>query len=217
MKQAPSFQTGLSLIELMVALTLGLMITVTLGYLLMGSRSTYRTQDASARVQDTGRFALEYIGRQLRYAGRTADMDLLVRGKTADLGGADITGDADDITVRYQDDTNTVITNQICLDADEHELQQGCVNGAGGQPFAEGVDAVQFRYMASDGTWGNTSNAQTQAIEVCIMVHSLANGVMNTAQRMRNCAGVTVTQPDTRLYRTFTSVFALRNRISAVP
>lgn len=66
----PYSQTGLSLIELMVAVTLGLMITTTLGYILMGSRSTYRTQDANARVQDTGRFALEFIGRQLRAAGR---------------------------------------------------------------------------------------------------------------------------------------------------
>jgi len=57
MKQPPASQTGLSLLELMIAMTLGLMITMTLGYILMGSRSTYRTQDASARVQDTGRFA----------------------------------------------------------------------------------------------------------------------------------------------------------------
>lgn len=64
------YQGGFSLIELMVAITLGLMITTTLGYILVGSRATYSTQGASARVQDTGRFALEFIGRQLRAAGR---------------------------------------------------------------------------------------------------------------------------------------------------
>ena len=82
MKQPPSSQTGLSLLELMIAMTLGLMITMTLGYILMGSRSTYRTQDASARVQDTGRFALEFIGRQLRAAGRIDITPLVSDGRT---------------------------------------------------------------------------------------------------------------------------------------
>ncbi len=219
-------QSGLSLIELMVAMTLGLVITSSLGYIMLGSRATYRTQDASARVQDTGRFAIEYIARELRAAGRTGDMSKIVWGKKADLdqdgvdgyaGNIDITGDSDDFTVRYQDNTNTIVTNQICFDADGGELEDRCGQAGGNQPFAEGIQSVRFRYMANDGTWGNVAAANTIAVEACIMVRSPGSGVLNTAQQMRDCAGNEITQDDTRLYRTFRTIVALRNRINALP
>lgn len=219
-------QSGLSLIELMVAMTLGLVITTSLGYIMVGSRATYRTQDASARVQDTGRFAIEYIARELRAAGRTGDMTLLVWGKKADLdedgvegysGNVDLAGDSDDITVRYQDDANAIVTNQICFDADAGELEDRCGAAGGNQPFAQGVKSVLFRYMAADGTWGNTAAANTTAVEACIMVMSQESGILSNQQKMRDCAGNEVTQDDTRLYRTFRTVVALRNRINALP
>lgn len=221
-----SRQFGLSLIELMVAMTLGLMITATLGYIMLGSRATYRTQDASARVQDTGRFAIEYMTRELRAAGRTGDMTLLLKGKKADLdndgmdgylGNVDITGDNDDITVRYQNNDNSIEINQICFDAVGKELENNCGEDGGNQPFAEGVEEVRFRYMANNGTWGDAANANTVAVEMCFMVGSPSAGVVNMAQTLRNCAGNSVTRGDTKLYRTFTTVVALRNRINAIP
>ncbi|MDO9227268.1 MAG: prepilin-type N-terminal cleavage/methylation domain-containing protein [Pseudomonadota bacterium] len=221
-----SKQFGLSLIELMVAMTLGLMITTTLGYIMVGSRATYRTQDASARVQDTGRFAIEYITRELRAAGRTGDMTLLLRGQQADLdedgnagysGNVDITGDNDDITVRYQNNDGSIAVNQICYDAAGRELENNCGEAGGNQPIAEGVTEVRFRYLANDGTWGDAANANTVAVEMCFMLRSQSSGVVNLAQTMRNCAGNLVTQGDTRLYRTFATVVALRNRINAIP
>lgn len=219
-------QSGLSLIELMVAMTLGLVITSSLGYIMLGSRSTYRTQDASARVQDTGRFAIEYIARELRAAGRTGDVSKLVWGNKADLdedgidgysGNVDLAGDSDDITVRYQNNDNEIVTNQICFDSTGHELENRCGAAGGNQPFAEGVQSVRFRYMAADGSWGNAAAANTIAVEACVMVRSQESGVLSTKQKMLDCSGNEVTQEDTRLYRVFRTVVALRNRINALP
>ena len=60
---------GFSLIELMVALTLGLLLTAGLVQLFTSTKVTFNTNDALARVQENGRFALENLKRELREAG----------------------------------------------------------------------------------------------------------------------------------------------------
>ena len=60
---------GFSLIELMVAITLGLLLTGGLIQLFSSSRVTFQTNDALARVQENGRFALESLKRELRESG----------------------------------------------------------------------------------------------------------------------------------------------------
>lgn len=60
---------GFSLVELMVAITLGLLLTAGILQLFQGTKVTFRTNDALARVQENGRFALEILKRELRQAG----------------------------------------------------------------------------------------------------------------------------------------------------
>lgn len=60
---------GFSLVELMVAITLGLLLTAGMIQLFNSSKVTFRTNDAVARVQENGRFALEILKLQLREAG----------------------------------------------------------------------------------------------------------------------------------------------------
>jgi type IV pilus assembly protein PilW len=67
--QAATGWKGFSLVELMVAITLGLLLTAGMLQLFQGSRVTFSTNDALARVQENGRFALELLKRELREAG----------------------------------------------------------------------------------------------------------------------------------------------------
>lgn len=62
-------QHGLTLVELMIALGLGLLLVAGVGAVYLGSNQTYRTAQASARIQESGRYALDVIGRSLRQAG----------------------------------------------------------------------------------------------------------------------------------------------------
>lgn len=62
-------QRGLTLIELMIALALGLVLVAAMGYLYVGQRQSWRTLEAVARLQENGRFALEILGQDLRMAG----------------------------------------------------------------------------------------------------------------------------------------------------
>lgn len=65
----PHRQSGLTLIELMIALALGLLLVAALGYLFIGNRQTYRAQDNIARLQENGRYAMEVLGQDLRMVG----------------------------------------------------------------------------------------------------------------------------------------------------
>ena len=62
-------QRGLTLTELMVSVAISLVVLVALSNVYLSSRGAYRANEALARVQETGRFAIEWISRDLRSTG----------------------------------------------------------------------------------------------------------------------------------------------------
>lgn len=62
-------QTGFSLMELMIAITIGFIVVAGVGYLYLGSRQTFRTQDNLSTIQENSRFALDTMSRDIRMAG----------------------------------------------------------------------------------------------------------------------------------------------------
>ncbi|MDB5770006.1 MAG: putative Tfp pilus assembly protein PilW [Burkholderia sp.] len=61
-------QAGLSLVELMISIALGLFVVVAATALLLSTKAGYVTQDDNARIQETGRHAIEMITRAVRQA-----------------------------------------------------------------------------------------------------------------------------------------------------
>lgn len=62
-------QQGVTLVELMIGIAIGLVITAAMGYLYSNSRQTYRVHENIARMQENGRYALDTISREVRMAG----------------------------------------------------------------------------------------------------------------------------------------------------
>lgn len=60
---------GVSLIELMAALTIGLLLIAGALTVYMQSRNTYRTTDTAARMQETARYAFDILEPDVRLAG----------------------------------------------------------------------------------------------------------------------------------------------------
>jgi type IV pilus assembly protein PilW len=60
---------GFSLVELMVAMVIGLIITFAVVQIFTTSRTTYQTDEGLARVQENGRFAVEFLSNDIRQAG----------------------------------------------------------------------------------------------------------------------------------------------------
>jgi len=206
-------QQGFSLVEMMVAITLGLLILLAISSIYLGSRQTFRMQDDNARLQETGRFALEVLGRSIRQAGFW-NMPISPVATATAFGGTAITGvngsgsTADTVTVQYDGLTNdrdcegnALGANAVVQDAyrlNNNELQ--CDGNADGtvdhQALVSDIEDVQIlygidttndqsadRYVAAPGNW-----AQVVSARVCVQARS-PNSVNNAPQRFLNCGG----------------------------
>lgn len=80
---------GFSLVELMIAMVLGLAITGGVTALFISNNQSYRTQQAAANAQESGRLAFELLARYIRMAGSTGCPDT---GRVVDVIKAGGTG-----------------------------------------------------------------------------------------------------------------------------
>lgn len=67
--QRRALQHGLTLVELMIGLVIGLVMTGAISYLFIDASRNYRVTENLARMQETARFALDKMGRDARGAG----------------------------------------------------------------------------------------------------------------------------------------------------
>lgn len=62
------YQKGLSLVELMIAMLLGLIVLLAVTQIFVGNRQTFALTEASSEVQESGRIALQLLSRAVRNA-----------------------------------------------------------------------------------------------------------------------------------------------------
>lgn len=74
--QVAGKSSGFGLIELMVAITIGLFLLGGIGYVYLGSRQTFRTQDDFSRIQENVRYAMDQVGLDVRMAGYSGCVNL---------------------------------------------------------------------------------------------------------------------------------------------
>jgi len=61
-------QAGLSLVELMIAIALGLILMAGVVQVFLSSKTVFSTQQAMSRIQETGRLAIDFMARDIRMA-----------------------------------------------------------------------------------------------------------------------------------------------------
>ena len=82
-------QQGLSLVELLIAMVLGLFLTAGALEMMLASRSLHRTTDDSSRIQESGRFALAFLSKDIRMGGYNSNEDPVAEGKVFWDGACD--------------------------------------------------------------------------------------------------------------------------------
>ena len=158
----PKTQQGFTLIELMIALTISLVLLLVIGTTFVSSRQAFRVQEDNARIQESGGFALEILGRSIKQAGHA---DFPFTGFKVEFDGTAITGTAgagtaaDTLTIQYDgaiDDrdcegnqvtaTGNIIQNHFNIDAVNARLQcDGTISAAPAAPAAppSGIELVE--------------------------------------------------------------------------
>lgn len=62
-------QKGLTLVELMVSLVIGLIVTGVVMQVFISNRQTFQLQESMSRVQESGRLGLQVLAEEIRHAG----------------------------------------------------------------------------------------------------------------------------------------------------
>ncbi len=144
-KPAAGRAAGFSLVEVLVAVVLGLVVVGGVVTVLVTSKTTYTTQDSLARLQENARFALEFIARDLRMASYFGCADNLAAVTTSlnNVAGA--------IWELKRDAAGRIIT----IDAFEHQAADGKwqPSGVTTKPgnMAANTDAITIRYLDGGG------------------------------------------------------------------
>lgn len=111
-RPSPAAARGFTLVELMVALAIGLVLTVVVAQLFIGSRETFRTTDAVSRLQENMRYSYQLMTRIVHLGGYKAAPNTLVDSVfgpgTPAIGGVDgaTAADSDSFSVSYQGGSN---------------------------------------------------------------------------------------------------------------
>jgi len=96
-------QNGLSLIELMVAMVLGLLLMSGVVSIFLSAKQGYVNQDATSQLQENARFALDMMTREIRMAGYGGCSDAISVANTLD-GSAGLADTFSDGLIGYEGD-----------------------------------------------------------------------------------------------------------------
>lgn len=223
-------QRGMSLVEVMVALVIGLIILIALGYFFAGSNRTNRLTDDVSRMQENGRNALELMGRSIRQAGYRVDVDKAFSGVA--LAGSDgASGAPDSITVRYDaqeggevDCTGATVASGLVTAV--FAISGGaltCSNGASTVTIVDNIEDMQINYGLDAGKDGTVDGiyissptaaqfGQVSALQLTLLTKGFnANTTANSTQTL-SYNGASVSKTDGYLRQVYSATFAVRNQ-----
>ena len=114
--------SGLSLVELMIAMTIGILLVFGLLEVFGASRTAYQLSQGIARVQENGRFAMDFLQRDLRMVGHLGCVNDQARFLPESQSGTRLAlaptfmADADRITKNYAGSGANVIPGFLRFD-----------------------------------------------------------------------------------------------------
>jgi type IV pilus assembly protein PilW len=157
-------ESGFTLVELLIAMTIGLIILAALSSTFLMQRKIYDVQEQIVEMVQTARAAMDMMSREIRMAGYNpagATFDGIpynADSSTIDVY-ADLTGNGsiDNPTGSYEHIT-------YLYDSANKLIRRNTNTGGGNQPFAENIELSTFVYLKADGVTEVTTSAENDNI-----------------------------------------------------
>ena len=229
-------QTGLTIVELMISLALSLFLILVAAQFFVANKTTYRTQQAQADVQERGRFALSWLGQQIRQTGYVANSQITNASATLfpvlNASGGQLAMAA----------VQVVAGSSSTLQLRFRDADDGQVVNCQGQGFASGTTRVHFidrsnNVLRCDGTdvvpgitqlvfsYGQDTSgdrvpdsyvatppaSSVYAVRICMVVQSLENNVSPSSVSFTDCSGAASTAANNAIAKVFRTSVYLRN------
>ncbi|MBD3668769.1 MAG: PilW family protein [Kangiella sp.] len=221
-----------TLVEMMVAMLIGLIIIAGIMMLFVSSKQTYRLNTAMTHVHDNGRFAMNYLVSDLRKAGWVDSDIVTVDGHSLAAPFDQLTNNiavtggqsSDGLTVRYYGEENCIgdkpadgiVRNQYQLQATADGLPELKCNGAS---LIKNVESFQIRYgvLTANGLQYVTSDSVSDIslLQTLQIAFSVASDEKNVIDKNVSLNGVLDEGPytfnDGRYRKVFSSTIVLNN------
>jgi type IV pilus assembly protein PilW len=165
-------ESGFTLVELLIAMTIGLIILTALSSTFLMQRKTYDVQEQIVEMVQTARAAMDMVSREIRMAGYNP----------RDAGFDGITYDADQLEIKADmyETNNTGNPDGDTNDSNEHiiytmdsdypfEIRRN--TGGGRQEFALNIQSFTFEYLDSSGI-ATTATADIRQIRITIIART---------------------------------------------
>ncbi|WP_428036014.1 PilW family protein [Amphritea sp.] len=232
-------QSGFSLVELMIASVIGLLLTSAMLAAYVASARTYQIQDAMSEVQESGRFAMRILLKDLRQSGvdvsgsqivlgvknstdsindfETSRSDLIIADKSVlsdivYLPGLDPDGPSGP---KGDDGVAYYIGSTEGLRSSLYHNKDALVEGVVGLVIEYGVDSDGDKLVDSYKkltAMNATDWDEVMSVRFYLLMSSSGTGVTEQAQQLIAPFN-TVDTSDRRLYQVFTATALLRNAL----
>ena len=228
----------MTLIEIMIALLIGAFLLGGVLQIFIGSKQSNRMQEGLSRLQENGRFAMDFLSRDIRMAGSwgchsgtSPDIDIAGENNNA-VNGDNIDNGTDKITLKgaftlTPTDTCSVaassanscdsngdgVGDAICS-TDASSTITYKINNSVLQKdtdgVVEGIENMQILYGEDTADADTAPNYYVSSDNVVDMANVVSIRIRLTARTLENNL---TTTGDGRLRRTFNSTIAVRNRL----
>ena len=160
-------ESGFTLVELLIAMTIGLIILTALSSTFLMQRKIYDVQEQVAEMVQTARAAMDMMTREIRMGG----YDPTGTGfdgipYNADPSTIDVFADLNDIP-GIDNPTGSYEHITYSYDSANNQIDRNTNTGGGGQPFAENIQSVTFNYLDSSGN-ATTTTSDIRQIKITI-------------------------------------------------
>ena len=230
-------QHGLTLIELMIALVISLIILVGLITIYQSSNRANRTSEGLVRVQENGRFAIDFLIRDLRMAGFPA-IDTNIHNQVGGTdGGANL---PDSLTINNNTGFDcmgqavgapAIVTNTYTIANTARLNRQGnlipalfCTSANGTFELVEGIENMQVLYgVDTDSSRDGVPNRYVAAgsvtawervvtVRIALLASSVDEFSSGTSNRVFRMLGLNIGPfADNMIRREYTTTTVLEN------
>jgi len=222
----PASQSGFTLIEMMISVGIASFLLLVIMVMFNSTSRSRMLQTALSGLNESGRFAIDVLGRDLRMAGYRDDNWLsgAIPNSIVVVNGAPADG-GDSITIQYEglkdcnyaDSVGGLVTNAYALNMDGFTLE------CNGQPVIDDIEQMQI-YFGEDTDGDGVANRMMAPDDAALDMNRVVSLRLNLLVRSSNdrqAAGtqtyffddLTVVADDSRIRRQYSITVALRNPI----
>lgn len=195
-------QGGFSLVELMVAASLGLLLIGVVANVYLAGRHSFRDQDESSRLQESGRFVMDIVSRVLHETGRTD----FSPGNTVMVPPVYLMGNpqypiipAGAVALNATDGPDTLTVRFLSATPGERDCLGNNINGAPGAPVLVtqtlDLNGTDLRCTATIGGGAQTQPlaSEVEAFEIMLGVDNNNDGFVD-AYAVPNAANAAISR-----------------------